>query len=254
MRRCPVRTVLTPWRIGAARPAARRPDRPVAGGEHDGVAVADRHRRRPRLGPRALLDDDELATGVVDRLAGRARRPPAAGRRARRTGRGAARSSRRGRSAASAASGGSARRRGTARATRRSRPAMAPARRASLPTRGRSATGVARTRRATRPRAAAADERSSGTRPRRSGGGPCRRWSGTAHRRRTGHASAAHSAASSSGPASARPAASRSAARRGQSSRSTRRAKRTVTRSRSSLAHRCASRASSLVFASTPPR
>ena len=40
-------------------------DRPVSGGENDPVSLGDRARRGPRLRAWALLDDDELAAGVV---------------------------------------------------------------------------------------------------------------------------------------------------------------------------------------------
>ena len=62
----PPRTTLTPWRIGAAdQPRAERTGRSrVVNDER--LAAADGGRRGPRLGPGPLLDDDELAAGVVD--------------------------------------------------------------------------------------------------------------------------------------------------------------------------------------------
>ena len=50
---------------GRRRPAALRPDRPVPSGEHQALEVRERRRRAPRLRPRALLDEEELAAGVV---------------------------------------------------------------------------------------------------------------------------------------------------------------------------------------------
>ena len=112
------------------RPAPRAAHRTVAGREHEGVTLADDGRRAAGLGPGPLLDDEELAAGVVDAGLRRGRRPPGAGTRGRRTGRGGARSSRPVHSAAAAASGAAGRRRGTARASRRARPATVPAGRA----------------------------------------------------------------------------------------------------------------------------
>lgn len=50
----------------AVGPSAGRADGVLPGGEHDGVPPIERHRRRSRLGTRALADDDELTPGVVE--------------------------------------------------------------------------------------------------------------------------------------------------------------------------------------------
>ena len=99
--RRPERTALTPWRIGAAdQPARRRaPGRSrVVNTTPWPCGIVDAVARDWARG--SLLDDDELAAGVVGAGLVEPDRRPAAGRRARRRGRGAARSSRPARSAA----------------------------------------------------------------------------------------------------------------------------------------------------------
>ena len=64
--RRPDRTVLTPWRIGPAdQPRAVRTGRSRVVNT-SAVALGDQRGRGPGLGPGPLLDDDELAAGVVD--------------------------------------------------------------------------------------------------------------------------------------------------------------------------------------------
>src|SRR6266699_1511713 len=50
------------WRGG---PAAGRGHLPVPGGEHQPVALRDQRRGAPRLGPRPLLDEQDLPAGVI---------------------------------------------------------------------------------------------------------------------------------------------------------------------------------------------
>ena len=216
--RRPDRTMLTPWRIGAADQPAGRAHRAVAGREHQRLALPDDGRRRPGLRPRPLLDDDELAAGVV--VAGRVeadddlqrehelavevavQRVPVAGP--------------------------------VAQQQRRRAPWPAAWQRSSHSSRS-SGHGAGRPRRSAQSRAIgsrwgqnaarsccderrAAGGRSSGTRPRRSGGGPCRPSSGSGGRRRRGRPASRHSSASRTVPATAQPTSSSSAATAGQSS------------------------------------
>ncbi len=64
--RCPERTTETPCRTGAADQPRCGSHRAIAGGEDQPVSVRDDGRRAPRLRPRALLVEQELAAGVID--------------------------------------------------------------------------------------------------------------------------------------------------------------------------------------------
>ena len=158
----------------AAGPPLRRSNRAVPGGEHETVALGYGHRSGPRLRAGPLLDDDELAAGVVDLG------PVQPDHDLQREDQVAvevaveARSSHPRRSRASAESVAAGQRRGIARAIRRSRRAMARPGCDDRPSRGRSSTGAARTPTAVGSRSRATDERSTGTRPARSDGVPCR--------------------------------------------------------------------------------
>ena len=174
VRRRPVRTTLTPWRIGAADQPRFDSHRSVTRGEDQALTLPDDGRRRPRLRTRSLFDDDELAAGVVRLPADRARSPPGWGTPDLRRDHGATRSSRPARSSATAASNGSVQRRDTGRANRPVRRATATVGPVAPPSCVRSGAGVARTRRGSRRQRRGVESRSTGICPGRSGTAPCR--------------------------------------------------------------------------------
>ena len=186
MRRRPLRTHADTVAHRRRRPASLRLHRPVARGEDQALTLADDGRGGARLCARSLLDDDELAAGVIRPRSVEAdhhldrehqlavqiavQRVPVA--------RSVAQQQRR--------RTGLARGVALRRATRRARRARAAGGRVAPPSPVRSGAGAARTRRASRRPRRAAERRSTGTAPRRSGTAPCRSWRGSGRRRRRG--------------------------------------------------------------------
>ena len=142
VKRSPLLSRLTPWRMVDAVGAARPLHRPFAHREDHAVALAEAHDLGARLHARPLLGQHELAAGKVALRARRAGSRPGAERDARRRRPGAGNCSRPAHSAAEAASAASGPRRGSGHGRPRARRGSGPS--TPIAAFQRSATGASR--------------------------------------------------------------------------------------------------------------